>query len=141
MGYLVPDIETATVEFVERFGYHIESDTIEDPIQTAYVRFLRLPGAQQWLELISPNSPESKLSNALRKKTLWHHTCYEVNDIIAACSSLSAKGMLVVGNPVPAVAFPDRSIAWLMDRQGMLVELLEANSGILSLASLTAQTE
>jgi hypothetical protein len=42
---------------------------------------------------------------------------------------------------VPAVAFPDRSIAWLMDRQGMLVELLEANSGILSLASLTAQTE
>jgi hypothetical protein len=34
------------------------------------------------------------------------------------------------------MAFPGRKIAWVMDREKFLVELLEAKTGALSLSSL-----
>jgi methylmalonyl-CoA/ethylmalonyl-CoA epimerase len=136
MGYLVADIDTAAQRYVDRFGYCIESKKIEDPVQTAYVQFLRLPGQSSWLELISPNSETSKLTKALSKGGGWHHICYEVSDIEQACENLRAQGMLTISPPVAATAFPGRKIAWLMDREKFLVELLEAKTGVLSLCDL-----
>jgi methylmalonyl-CoA/ethylmalonyl-CoA epimerase len=136
MGYLVADIDVAAQRYVDRFGYCIESEKIEDPIQTAYVQFLRLPGQSSWLELISPNNEISKLTKALSKGGGWHHTCYEVLNIEQACEALRVQGMLTISPPVPATAFPGRKIAWVMDREKFLVELLEAKTGVLSLSSL-----
>jgi methylmalonyl-CoA/ethylmalonyl-CoA epimerase len=136
MGYLVADIDAAAQKYVDRFGYCIESEKIEDPVQTAYVQFLRLPSQSSWLELISPNSETSKLTKALSKGGGWHHTCYEVPNIEQACENLRAQGMLTISPPVAATAFPGRKIAWVMDREKFLVELLEAKTGALSLSSL-----
>jgi methylmalonyl-CoA/ethylmalonyl-CoA epimerase len=54
-----------------------------------------------------------------------NHLCYAVDDIAAACVFLREKGMLVIQEPVPAVAFPGRRIAWLMGTGNMLTELVE----------------
>jgi len=139
VGTLVDDIEAATRRLVGRFGYAIESPVIGDPAQTARVRFLRLPGADHWLELVTPNGETSKLRNALRKGVTLHHLCYEVADLAAALEHLRDSGMLVVGDPTPAVAFGGRRIAWLMDRHAPLVELLEAGAGPFGLAELRSR--
>jgi methylmalonyl-CoA/ethylmalonyl-CoA epimerase len=136
-GFLVGDIAGSARDFVERFGYVIESEVIEDPAQTACVQFLRQPGTTSWLELIAPNGAESKLANALRKGGGLHHLCYEVAGIERSCELLRQRSMLVVSPPTPAVAFPGRRIAWLMDRSGLLVELLERGAGALALSGLT----
>ena len=48
-------------------GFRIESDALEDRVQTARVQFLRQPGERHWLELASPLSGDSNLHRALRR--------------------------------------------------------------------------
>lgn len=136
LGCLVADLETAARDFENRLGYRRESEIIHDPVQTAQVLFLRQPGVFSWLELVTPDGPTSKLANALRKGGGWHHSCHETDDLAAACAQLRGNGMFPLGDPAPAAAFPGRRIAWFMDAHGLLVELLEAGDGMLSLASL-----
>lgn len=135
VGYLVQDMSAAKV-FVDRLGYRMESDVIEDPVQTAFVLLIRQPDTSSWLELVMPNGPESKLTKALCKGGGLHHLCYEVNDIGRACEHLRSQAMLTLSNPVPAAAFPGRQIAWFMDRGPLLIELLESGTDYLALASV-----
>ena len=137
IGLLVKDINAATDLQVARYGYRIESAIIDDPVQTAQVRFLRLPHGQQWLELVAPMAGESKLANALAKGGEGlHHLCYEVPEIGPACEHLWTGRQMMLAGPTPAVASGGRPIAWFMDRSGFLTELVEAGSGPLTLASL-----
>lgn len=134
IGFLVPDIAVAAGDFSSRLGYVVDSEIIEDPVQTAYVQFLRQPGANNWLELVTPNGPRSKLLGALQKGGGLHHLCYEVDDMERACVHLRGRSMLMIARPTPAVAFPGRRIAWFMDRSNFLLELLESGEGPLSLS-------
>lgn len=136
VGFLVKDIPASAALFSSRLGYQVESDVIEDPVQTAVVQFLRLPGGASWLELVAPNGPGSKLAGALRKGGGLNHVCYEVSDLDDACAQLRETGMLSVGAPAAAAAFGGRRIAWLMDSAGLLVELVAAGNGPLSLSTL-----
>lgn len=139
VGFLVRNIDSAVTQFTQLLGYTVESPLIEDPVQTAFVQFLRQPGAGHWLELICPNSEHSKLSNSLRKGGGLNHLCYEVDDIEAAYTSLHQRGLVLLAAPTPAVAFPSRRIAWLMGKDNLLVELVEAGYGQLSLSALEEQ--
>ncbi|HEY9226267.1 MAG TPA: VOC family protein [Gemmatimonadaceae bacterium] len=137
IGILVADIAATSEQFAKRFGYSIDSPIIEDARQTAFVQFLRLGKADHWTELVSPNGDKSVLRGALeRRKGGVHHLCYEVDDIDAACKILRGQAMAMVSAPVPAVAFDGRRIAWFLDRDQFLVELVEAGPGRLSLSSL-----
>jgi methylmalonyl-CoA/ethylmalonyl-CoA epimerase len=127
IGYLVRNLEEAKI-FEDRFGYVIESPAVEDPVQTAFVQFIREPLSGSLIELIMPTGPESKLSRALANGRGLHHLCYEVDEIGKACAHLRDQGMLALSDPVPAVAFSGERIAWFMDRGAMLIELLEASS-------------
>ena len=141
VGFLVRDLASAAQEFAERLGYVVQSLPIEDPIQTAEVQFLRQPGSDSWLELVTARGDSSKLATALDKGGGLHHLCYEVPDILAACQHLREHGMLLLTDPVPAVAFGGRRIAWLMDRSRLLLELVEAGPGPLSLARVERHPE
>jgi len=136
VGLLVRDVEDAAKHYTNLLGYRVESAAIDDPVQTARVLFLRQPKADSWLELVAPLGPGSKLCNLLNKGGGLHHVCYETLELDASVETLRNEGCMVVGLPVPATAFPGRRIAWLMDRQRFLFELLEAGDGVLSLASL-----
>ena len=138
IGFLVKDIAVSASDFISRLGYVVDSEVIEEPVQTACVQFLRLPGAANWLELVMPNGPESKLMGALQKGGGLHHLCYEVEDIGQACKHLRSQSMLMLAAPVPAVAFAGRRIAWFLDRSNFLLELVESGQGPLSLATCGA---
>ena len=137
VGLLVKSIEVSADLQVTRYGYHIETPIIVDPIQTALVQFLRIPGGTHWLELVSPMDGEGKLVNVLVKRGEGlHHLCYEVPDIDTACEHLRQGRQMMLSGPTQAVAFGGRPIAWFMDRAGLLTELVEAGSGPLTLASI-----
>ena len=140
LGYLVADIPSAAAHFSQVLGYHIESEIVEDPAQTARVQFLRQPGTKVWLELISPSGQGGKLANALAKGGGYHHLCYEVNDLDLACATYRERDCLMVGPPTPAVAFGGRRIAWFMDRRKFLFELVETGTSPLCLGVLLNQT-
>lgn len=114
--------------FARRFGYVQVSPIYEDAVQAAMVQFWQLPGASHYLELVSPNGPASHLHHALKSKRSLNHLCYVAPDLDAACRHLQAEGMFLVRSPVEAVAFRPRRIAWLMGKDGIPVELVEAGT-------------
>jgi len=61
----------------------------------------------------------------LKKGASAYHMCYEVPDIDAAIAHLSENECLTVSAPVPAVAFDQRRIAWLLTPSFQLIELIE----------------
>ena len=115
----------ATEAYTRIFGYVVESPVIHDPVQTAYVQFLRLPGGQSYLEFVAPDSPQSKLAAEAKRGSALNHMCYGVGDIYAAVAHLRDAGLVLLCEPVSGVAFPGRKIAWLMGRGRVPVELLE----------------
>lgn len=125
VGIVVADISSACKSYVSRFGYEVKSKVIHDIEQTAYVQFLRMPGDSTYIELVSPDSHQSKLSSALKKGGGLNHLCYATPDIDSTITSMSSTGMRLIHKPVPAVAFPGRKIAWLVGKDLALVELVE----------------
>jgi methylmalonyl-CoA/ethylmalonyl-CoA epimerase len=125
IGVLVKDIPSALIRYTESLGYEIRSQVFHDPVQTAYVQFLGLPGSTVHFELISPDGLESRLQNALKKGGGIHHICYSVSSIDEAVTTLQSQKWLVIHPPQPATAFNGRKIAWLMNRDHLLVELVE----------------
>lgn len=119
------DIHRAAADYVYRFGYEVTSEVIHDPVQTAYVQFLRLPGGLPYLELVLPDGPKSKLANALSRGGGTNHLCYTTPEIELACQQLRRNGMCLIQQPVDAVPFPGQRIAWLIGRDRVPIELLE----------------
>jgi len=124
IGILVSDVAMCSEEYV-RMGYRICSPVIHDPRQTAYVRFFAMTGNPAYLELVAPDGPTSLLANALKRGGGIHHLCYSTDDITAALRKFRDHGAIVVSEPVPAVAFHNNRIAWLINRDRALIELVE----------------
>ncbi len=128
VGYVVKAIPEIAETYVRRFGYALASPIIHDPVQTAYVQFLRLAGDQTYLEFVAPDGPQSKLVGALERGGGLNHLCYAVNDLEAAALHLRATGLARVAKPVPAVAFGGRRISWHLGKDRVPIELVERRS-------------
>ena len=55
-----------------------------------------------------------------------YHLCFETRDIDAALAHAKEYGCVILSQPVPAVAFQGRRIAWLYTPSRQLFELVEA---------------
>lgn len=127
VGIAVSEIEKHARVYINRFGYIAQTGIVHDPVQTAFVQFFRLPGQEVLLEFVAPDGPESKLANAVAQRGGGlNHLCYAVADIESTCRELVGKGMALVQPPTAAVAFDLRRIAWLLGRERVLFELVEA---------------
>lgn len=125
IGVVVPDIAQAAQLYVRRFGYSVVTPIIHDPVQTAFVQFLRFSGDQAYLELVSPDQSNSKLANALASGLPLNHVCLATPNIEEAFRQLRANGMMAIARPTAAVAFNGASIAWLIGPDRLLTELVE----------------
>jgi methylmalonyl-CoA/ethylmalonyl-CoA epimerase len=123
IGYATTSIERELPWF-QSMGYS-PSDAFVDAVQGVSGCFLS--GAGPRIELLE-NLPESDtLTPWLTAGTRMYHLAYEVDDVSAmATRAKTLRGRLLVG-PVPAVAFGGRSIAFVMLRNGLLLELIERN--------------
>ena len=125
VGYAVKAIAPKAGMYVRCLGYEVMTHVIHDPLQTALVQFLRLPGDAAYLELVAPDGPESKLSRTVQRRGGLHHLCYACGPLETAVDHLSQNGMLLFSEPKPAVAFAGRRICWLMGEDSLLIELVE----------------
>jgi methylmalonyl-CoA/ethylmalonyl-CoA epimerase len=125
VGMLVENIEAESRTYERRFGYNPLGEAVHDPVQTVFVQFFKLPQDEVFLEFVSPDSPESKLTGALNTGVRLHHLCYATDSIEQSCAELRLKGMTLIQAPISARAFQGRRIAWLMGRDRVLIELVE----------------
>ena len=124
VGYAVKQIGPLAEIYVRRYGYEFSTPIINDPLQTAFVQFLRLPGDQAYLEFVAPDGPESKLIFAAKRGGL-NHLCYSCASLELAIAELEKTGMRLISEPQPAVAFAGRRICWLVGEDPLPIELVE----------------
>ena len=131
VGVLVRDIEASSAHYGESLGYEVRTGIVHDPLQAAFVRFFRLPGALEYLELIAPDGPDSHLRTALKDRPGIHHICYATADLEASLERGRRNRTVILRPPMPAAAFRGLRVAWIMNRDALLVELVEEPAHLL----------
>ena len=112
------------LELYRALRFCVTTPVFTDPIQRVRVQFIN-PGADTLIELIEPLQPDSPVSNFLSKRGPGlHHLCYLVDNINRACECVREQGGIVTCEPVAAVAFQGKRIAFAY-WHGSIIEFLE----------------
>lgn len=127
VGIVVEDVVTSAAIYENSMGARIVSGPFVDETQRVKVIFITT-GSDISIELIEPLSDDSPVSNFLRQGGGLNHLCYEVNDMEGALQHARSQGAIIVRDPVPAVAFDGRLIAFVLPRTRILTEFLETAS-------------
>ena len=128
LGFAVSSISAVSEEFAVAMSARWDGEIIHDPIQRVRVAFLSPADTRNPVfELVEPASEGSPVSNFLKKGGGLHHVCYEIDDLESGLREARDVGLGIVADPVPAVAFSGRRIAWVCSKRRLLVELLERN--------------
>ena len=128
IGIAVPELGPAVDMLSTLMGYNTVSGPFDDPLQKVRVQFLaKSAGDPAEIELVAPLGDDSPVHSMLAKgKGGAYHLCFETPDLNAALRHASENGCVVVAEPVPAVAFEGRRIAWIYTSTRQLFELVEA---------------
>lgn len=104
-------------------GYESAGAPFSDPRQGIVGMFVE--GAGPRLELLAPLPGSAVLDPWLRGGSRMYHLAYEVPDLEEAVSLARRADARQISAPVPAVAFAERRICFLMLRIRLLIELIE----------------
>jgi methylmalonyl-CoA/ethylmalonyl-CoA epimerase len=128
VGFVVSSIQDCAQSFALALGATWDGNIVFDPLQKVRVTFFEgRSAADPLIELVEPGGPESPVSRFLERGGGLHHLCYEVVDLEGHLEFCKSSGSLILRQPVPAVAFDGRRIAWAMTRKKLLLEFLESS--------------
>ena len=126
LGVAVPKLDEACATYATILGYKLHSGPFSDPIQKVSVCFLGTGNpADALIELVAPLTDDSPIRGVLTRGGGAYHMCFETRQLDDCLAEIIAKGCLLVSQPMPAVAFGGRRIAWIYTPTRQLIELLE----------------
>jgi methylmalonyl-CoA/ethylmalonyl-CoA epimerase len=126
VGIIVKDIEESIKNHEVLFGYKQLGPIVEDHAQKVRVVLMGpSKDAPVKIELISPITEDSPVTDLLKKRQALYHLCYEVPDIEAAKTKARKSGAIVITKPVEAPLFDNRKICFLFTKDHYVIELVE----------------
>jgi methylmalonyl-CoA/ethylmalonyl-CoA epimerase len=125
VGIVVRSMDIALADYRDVLGMTPEEGPVYDPEQDANLIILRSREGGPGIELIEPVSDRSPCARQARKGGGIAHTCYSVRDIEGEFARLRDAGALTVRNPISAVLFGGKRVAFLFLRSRQLIELVE----------------
>lgn len=108
---------------LENVGFDLEK-RFTDPLQGVDGAFLL--GGDSRIELLAPLEGSDTLEPWLNSGNRMYQIAVEVDDLDAEIASVRDAGGRLVREPMPAVAFDGRRIAFMMIGTGFLLELIES---------------
>jgi methylmalonyl-CoA/ethylmalonyl-CoA epimerase len=124
--FAVKDIEEGISYWVNVFGYRQMTEIIENSLQEVKVVFL-CKNESIDIKLIMPIESNQSLVKFVNNGGGFHHICFKCSDINEQMKELSAKGLLVLVPPQPGEAFNNHSIAFLLAKYGLNIELIDTD--------------
>ncbi len=127
LGIAVSKME-ASIKAYENLGWQLEGSVTDDEIRNVKIAFMKHSATGEMIELISPmgeNSPVTGILKTMRKVATPYHICYEVKDLERALEALKDERYMLTDEAKPAPAIGGRRVAFLMSKDGGLIELLE----------------
>lgn len=126
VGYLVKKMDKALITFKE-LGYSVTKDIIWDEYRGVYICFLEKDGYV--IELVSPNSADSVVSNLMKKfGNSPYHICYETTNFDKTVNELLEKKYVMCSEKHEAVALSGKNVCFLVHPYMGMVELVEAEN-------------
>jgi len=110
--------------FFSFLGYSREGEIFKDDVQKIRGVFMTL-GTMR-VEILEPISEDSPLYSFIQHGIKMYHQAFICDDLLTTINSMEAQGAHLMVPPVSAVAFGGRKISFLMLKNMMLVELIEA---------------
>jgi len=125
LGFVVSSISNSVQSFVDILRSEWDEQVFHDLNQRVRVTFLksRQAGDPLW-ELIEPADEQSPVHSFAAKGGGLHHVCYVVDNLEQALANARSMGALITRQPMPAVAFGGRRIAWIYTKNRLLIEYL-----------------
>lgn len=121
-----------SIQAYRGFGWTWDGEIVEDKERNVKLAFLRRDTSGEMLELVCPTNDKSPISNTLismKNVATPYHICYEVNDIEKVIHILKGRNYILTSALNPAIAFGNRRVAFMLNRDSGLVELLEREKG------------
>lgn len=122
IGYACASLPADQLWF-EKLGFRVEGDPFVDEVQGIAGCFL--VGIGPRIELLENLPGRETLTPWLSSGIRMYHLAYVVPEIDVALSWAKSMRARVVAGPVPAVAFAGRQIAFVMMRNGLLLEFVQ----------------
>lgn len=126
LGIAVKDIEASVSLYEKSLGWKKVTELIHDPIQKVNILFMIDDHGNKY-ELLEPVSDDSPIKKLIERRISLYHFCYEVQDIKGKIKELTENGFFLISGPVEAIAFDNNLIAFLINRDNLIIELVELN--------------
>jgi len=124
LGMAVKDIEAASRFYSKSLGWKINSKVVYDPLQKVNILFMSDENGFVY-ELLEPIDDQSPVSRFLKKRVSLYHFCYSVENLRGKINDLTKNGFYLISGPDKAIAFNGRLIAFLINRDNLIIELVE----------------
>jgi methylmalonyl-CoA/ethylmalonyl-CoA epimerase len=126
VGFVVKSIADSVKSFAVILQSEWDEQVFHDPKQGVRVAFLKSAAAADPLwELVEPADDKSPVQSFAAKGGGLHHVCYVVEKLEDSLTRARALGAVIAREPMPAVAFGGRRIAWIYTKNRLLIEYLE----------------
>mgnify|MGYP006091063877 CR=1 FL=1 len=127
IGFVTSDLNNSIKIFRDLLGLKQITNKIKEPAHQVEIIFFDLGNrGYPALEVISPLSKNSKVSNFLSKKgDGLHHIAYEVEDIDSKILELEKKNFLTLSDIVPGAGHNNTPTIWLFSPNSQLIELVQ----------------
>ncbi|MGB6387051.1 MAG: VOC family protein [Terriglobales bacterium] len=126
VGFVVASIANSVHGFESVLQVDWDEQIFHDRNQGVRVTFLKSRRASDPLwELVEPADERSPVQSFAAKGGGLHHVCYVVDNLDQALADARALGAIVTRQPMPAIAFGSRRIAWIYTKNRLLIEYLE----------------
>lgn len=122
-GIAVKNINDSVLRYEVGLGWKKMTELIHDPVQKVNVLFMIDEHGFKY-ELLEPTGNDSPVNKFLERRISLYHFCYEVRDIKSKIEELTKNGFYLISGPVGAVAFNGRPIAFLINRDNLIIELV-----------------
>jgi methylmalonyl-CoA/ethylmalonyl-CoA epimerase len=126
LGVASPDL-AAEVDTLSSLGYSAAGSPFTDLVLGVRGQFLRGCGPQ--LEVLEQLPGSTVLDSWLARGVRMYHQAFLADSLETELEQLQARGARLVARPTPAVAFGGRRVCFVMLRDSILTELIEADSG------------
>lgn len=127
IGYVTFNIKQTLKYFRDLLGMKQITKIIKEPAHNVKVVFLDM-GNKSYpsLEIITPITKNSKISNYLKQKGDGiHHIAYEVKNIQKTLLNLKKKNFLILSKIVPGAGHNKTPTVWLYTPKNELIELIQ----------------
>ena len=108
------------------FGYRQMTSIVENSRQNVKVTFLNKEDSII-VKLIEPVENNQSLLNFVNRGGGFHHICFKCNNIDEKSQELKEKGLITLVLPQPGEAFNNHSIAFMLAKNGINIELIDTD--------------